>query len=448
MQLKDLTLARYAELRGQTKLPPAELEALQKQKLLKLVGFARANNPFYRKLLPDLTKKGESLSLVEILPLLPIMDRKFIQDNYAALKTFIPGVKESDYGVSITSGSTGQPVRVAKYRPEYLSSYYGITLLEWEWHQRDINKRMGMLRLGVEDEDERLIGPPISYLGKPAVGFQYRSDGRPVDDLLLALIRLKPAYLFCNAITLRLVAKEMLTGNYPKLEIDQILSVSDPVDQNFRDLMKEAFNAKVIDRYSTEELGLFGVECPASNHVHIMAPDFILELLDESGQPVPPGKPGRVIVTALESSGMPLFRYDLADLAIADLECPIGITWPSLTQIVGRIRDYIDFPDGRKSIATFVKSTIVGLPDLYDFQAILFSDTILLIAGVKQPLSAKSKQEISSELSRIFGEHLRVEIRETTQLPLLKPVKRSEFIRRADKFWEAADPADYLKEQR
>lgn len=445
MQLRELTLARYAELREQTKLSAAELEAIQKHKLLKLVGFARANNPFYRKYLPDLTKLDDSLPLTEILNLLPIMDRKFLQDNYDSLKTFIPGAKEADYGVSITSGSTGQPVRVAKYQPEYLSSYYGITLLEWEWHNRDIKKRIGMLRLGTEDKDERPVGPPISYLGEPVIGFQYRSDGRPIDDLLLALIRLKPVYLFCNAITMRLVAKEMLTGNYPKLEIEQILSVSDPVDQNFRDLMKEAFNAKVVDRYSTEELGLFGVECPGATHVHIMAPDFILELLDESGQPVPPGTPGRVVVTAFASSAMPLIRYDLADLATAGTECPVGITWPSLVEINGRIRDYVEFPDGRKSIATFVKSTIVGLPDLYDFQAILFKDTILLIAGVKDPLTASSQQVIRSELSRIFGHHLRVEIRETNQLPLLKPVKRAEFIRRAENFWEAADPAEYLR---
>lgn len=442
--LEQKTLAHYADLKNLTSISLVELENLQKQKLLKLIKFARTNNPFFRNLLNNLPPNLESLSLGEILTLLPIMNRKFVQENFENLKITIPGTAEKDYGLSMTSGSTGEPVKVMKYRPEYLTSYYGITLLEWDWHNRDIKKPIGMLRLGVPDEDQRVVGPPISYLGDPAIGFQYRSDDRKVSELIETLIKFRPSYLFCNAITMRLVAKEYLTGNYPKLEIDQILSVSDPVDQNFRDLMKHAFNARVVDRYSTEELGLFGVECPKHHHIHIMAPDFILEILDEAGHPVPVGEQGRVVLTALSNSAMPLIRYDLADLARASANCEAGITWPAIDEIMGRVRDYVEFPDGKKNIATFVKSSIVELSDLYDFQAILFSDVILLIAGIKDPLSPASRAIIEAELHRIFGSHLRAEIRETTDLPLLKPAKRAEFIRMDRSFWDAADPREYL----
>lgn len=442
--LKALSLENLANLKKQQTLSPVELESMQRDNLIQLVQYARTNNPFYRSFLPDLAKLPDQTNLAELLQQLPIMNRSLIQQNYSKMKIIKPGTLEKDYGVSKTSGSTGQPVEIFKYSLEYRSVIYGISLLEWEWHNRDLAKPLAMFRIGAESDGDFVIQEPINYLGEVALGSQYRSDNRPIPELIDALLRHKPSYLFVNAITARLMAKEVLLGSYPKITIEQILSVSDPIDTNFRELMREAFSAKVVDRYSTEELGLFALQCAHADHLHIVAPHYLVELLDEANEPVPHGEPGRVVVTFFASSAMPLIRYELGDLAAAGDDCPSGITWPVLSQITGRVRDYVDYPDGSRNIATFVYSKILSLPDLYDFQAVLFSDTVLLVCGVTDPLSEASQQVIHAELSRIFGEQLRTEIRQTGQLPILKPAKRPEFIRISGPFWEAADLSEYL----
>jgi phenylacetate-CoA ligase len=66
--------------------------------------------------------------------------------------------------------------------------------------------------------------------------------------------------------------------------------------------------SKIIDRYSCEETGYIALQCPRHNHLHVISPVTILEIIDESGNPCPPGKPGRVLVTGMQSFAMPLIR--------------------------------------------------------------------------------------------------------------------------------------------
>jgi phenylacetate-CoA ligase len=276
------------------------------------------------------------------------------------------------------------------------------------------------------------------------MGFEYRSDTRPLSELALALVEKQPDYLFCNGITLRLLAKEFLDGKYPKVEIEQLLVVSDPVSQEFRDLMKAAFGARTIDRYSSEEFGLFGLQCPVEDHFHIVTPDFILEVLDENNQPVPDGGQGRAVITGLANRAMPLVRYEMGDIVKTGSACSAGITWPIVTEISGRTRDFVTWPDGTTTIATFVMSPILYLSDLYDYSCILFTDTILFVAGIKEPLSETSIETINTELLRIFGPGKQILIQETSILPIMRMHKRPEFFRRDEAYSPDFDPFEQV----
>jgi phenylacetate-CoA ligase len=67
--------------------------------------------------------------------------------------------------------------------------------------------------------------------------------------------------------------------------------------------------------YSTSETGPLGYQCThqtgAVHHIHEDA--TVVEVIDETGRPVPAGTPGELVVTPLTTSGMALFRYRLGD---------------------------------------------------------------------------------------------------------------------------------------
>lgn len=442
--LKNLTLLRRDQLLKSAFLPVEQNQEQQRLDLLNLVQFARNNNRFYRKFFPsDLDQQD---SLPEILNKLPTMNRRLLQDKFDSLETYIPGADEKRYGLSFTSGSTGQPVKVSKYWPEYIRELFAITLVEWDWCQRDLNKLIGFFRVGIKDNPQLELTAPFDYLGDTTMSFEYRSDNRSLDELAKVLVERKPNYLYCNGITLRLLAKEFVAGNYPRVNIEEILTVSDPISADFRQLMFDAFGARTVDRYSTEEFGILALQCPSSDHMHIVAPNFIIEVLDEQNQSVSTGAVGRILITWLANRAMPIVRYDLGDLVRLDYSCPAGITWPAVSEVVGRVRDYVTWQDGTTTIATFVMSKVGQLPDLYDYSCILFKDTVLFVAGVKSQLSENSQEIIREELLRIFGPGLKRIVWQTHKLPLLRMHKRPEFFKLDQPYLEGFNPVEFLEQ--
>lgn len=78
-------------------------------------------------------------------------------------------------------------------------------------------------------------------------------------------------------------------------------------------------------------------ECSAGRGGHLNPELVILELIDDEGQPVPPGEIGEVTVTTLGVEGMPLLRYKTGDLCRAYYEpCSCGRHTTRLSPVIGR----------------------------------------------------------------------------------------------------------------
>jgi len=80
----------------------------------------------------------------------------------------------------------------------------------------------------------------------------------------------------------------------------------------------------------------------------VQSESLILEVLDDAGQPCQPGEVGRVVITDLHNFATPLIRYEIRDYAEVGPACPCGKGLPTLSRIMGRRRNMVTFPDGRK----------------------------------------------------------------------------------------------------
>ncbi|GLW30803.1 phenylacetate--CoA ligase family protein [Actinoplanes regularis] len=91
--------------------------------------------------------------------------------------------------------------------------------------------------------------------------------------------------------------------------------------------------------YSTNETGPIGYQCThQSGGTHHLHDDvMIVEVVDqETGDPVPPGTEGELLVTPLKDTGMALFRYRIGDRGrIETTPCPCGSSAQVLT-LLGR----------------------------------------------------------------------------------------------------------------
>lgn len=132
----------------------------------------------------------------------------------------------------------------------------------------------------------------------------------------------------------------------PKLQ--QVITFTETVDDELRERTRRVLGAQISDRYSCEELGPIAFQCPRSEaHYHVAVSNVMVEVVDASGQPLPFGTQGSVLVTGLHQWASPALRYELGDVGTLLQHCPAcGVTVPALTRLLGRRRVLVERPNG------------------------------------------------------------------------------------------------------
>jgi phenylacetate-CoA ligase len=114
-------------------------------------------------------------------------------------------------------------------------------------------------------------------------------------------------------------AKEMLSCYKKCVFTDGILT-----SELSQKLKEEGYVGEHYSLYSVIEAGLLAIDCKEHDGLHL--PDnFIIEVIDEAGKPVPDGEKGRVVVTNLAVEATPYIRYMTHEIATLSREvCKCG----------------------------------------------------------------------------------------------------------------------------
>ncbi len=112
-----------------------------------------------------------------------------------------------------------------------------------------------------------------------------------------------------------------------------------------RERIERVWGARVFDHYGMTEIGPVAVEADARpGQMYLLESDYLAEVIDPAtGEPVPAGTAGELVLTNLGRVGSPLIRYRSGDLVrIATDPDPTGRTWRRLDGgILGRTDDMI-----------------------------------------------------------------------------------------------------------
>ena len=134
-------------------------------------------------------------------------------------------------------------------------------------------------------------------------------------------------------------AEEMGIKPLQDLSLEVAFVSGGMLPESLRATMREKHGVTVTQAYASADLGLVAYECPRHSGMHL-AEDVIVQIADpETGQPVPAGAAGEVVVTTFNTV-YPLIRFGTGDLSVLDPSaCACGRTAPRLTRILGRTDD-------------------------------------------------------------------------------------------------------------
>jgi len=118
---------------------------------------------------------------------------------------------------------------------------------------------------------------------------------------------------------------------------------AEPWSEETRKRIEEKTGIDAFDVYGTSELsGPLFTECVERNGLHVWADHFLIEIVDENGEPVGEGERGELVVTTLTKEAMPLIRWKTGDITIMEEEkCNCGRTHPRIMRILGRADDML-----------------------------------------------------------------------------------------------------------
>jgi len=120
---------------------------------------------------------------------------------------------------------------------------------------------------------------------------------------------------------------------------------AEPYTEETRRKIEEGLGIKVYNSYGLSEMNGPGVafECVHQSGMHLWEDHFLMEIIDPgSGDVLPPGERGELVLTTLCREAMPLLRYRTRDItAIVDDPCPCGRTSRRIQRMVGRADDML-----------------------------------------------------------------------------------------------------------
>jgi len=120
---------------------------------------------------------------------------------------------------------------------------------------------------------------------------------------------------------------------------------AEPCSESMRNEIEEKWDILATDIYGLSEIIGPGVaqECEQKSGLHIFEDVFYPEIINpDSGEQVPEGEDGELVITTLTKTGSPLIRYRTRDIvSIERGPCPCGRTSPRISKIKGRTDDML-----------------------------------------------------------------------------------------------------------
>jgi phenylacetate-CoA ligase len=162
-----------------------------------------------------------------------------------------------------------------------------------------------------------------------------------------ALERLGPRAVYGYPTAIYLMALWLREQGNDRIRPAAVFTASETLLPHYREVIEAAFGCPVLDWYGATEFIANITQCEQGSY-HIKHEYGVVELVDETGRPVPADEPGLLVGTGLNNHAMPLFRYQVGDLAVAGRgSCPCGRAGRLIESIVGRTEDVVVTPEGR-----------------------------------------------------------------------------------------------------
>ena len=301
------------------------------------IGAMREAGSFYGK---RLAACGiERVETAEDFRRLPFSEKKDLRDAYPLGLMSVP--EEEIIRIHSSSGTTGKPVIVPYTRKD---------VEDWA-----IQFARCYAMAGITNRDRIQITPGYG-LWTAGIGFQAGCErlgamAVPMgpgntDKQIQMMIDMKSTVLCATSSYALLLAEEIeKRGVRDTIHLKTGIIGSERWGAKMRASIEEKLGIQTYDIYGLTEIygpGI-GITCDAHTGIHYWDDYIYLEIIDPvTGENLPDGAGGEIVITTLRKEGAPLIRFRTHDLSrIIPGKCGCGREYPRIDTIEGRTDDMV-----------------------------------------------------------------------------------------------------------
>lgn len=322
-------------------LPRPALEALQLKRLQMVLELVCSNVPFYKASFAKAGISPADVKCLDDLQRLPFTTKQDMRDSYPYDLFAAP--MEEIVRIHASSGTTGKPT-VVGYTQKDIATWTDLmarSFMAAGAHKGDIIHNAygyGLFTggLGAHYGAERLGASVI-----PISGGNTKRQIMIMQDFGSTVLTCTPSY------SLFMAEEAKVEGvDFRNLKLRVGIFGAEPWSEAMRDEIEQKLNLSAIDIYGLSEIMGPGVaiECiEAKKGLHIWEDHFIPEIIDPlTGQRLPEGERGELVVTTITKQGIPLIRYRTRDITSLTYEpCICGRTHARISRMSGRSDDML-----------------------------------------------------------------------------------------------------------
>ncbi|MFQ5616491.1 MAG: phenylacetate--CoA ligase family protein, partial [Anaerolineales bacterium] len=349
------------------------LVALQAERLYKLLLELENKNSFYTARLRALGAEVGDFTTLAALTKFPFTTKQELLDDQIANPPFGTNLTYPEHTYTRyhqTSGTTGKPLKV----PDSAES--------WDWW----GQCWGYVLAGAGlTADDRLF---VAFGFGPFIGFWASIEGaRQIGAMMvpgggrdslqrLQLMQDTGCTALCStptyALRLAEVAREAnfdLSG----LPVKATIHAGEPGANvpTTKKRIEAAWGAKCYDHAGATEIGAHSFECQVQpGGTHINEAEFIAEVIDpDTGEPIPAGQPGELVLTNLGRFCFPVIRYRTGDIVkLDDAVCDCGRTFVRCEGgVIGR-RDDMLIVRGVNIYPSAIENLVLAFEEINEFR--------------------------------------------------------------------------------
>jgi phenylacetate-CoA ligase len=410
-------------------MPRTELEKKQLQLFREKVNFCYENSAFYRNKFKKAGVKPEDIKTLKDVQKVPFTVKDDLKDNYPLGMLTVN--RDDIVEIHASSGTTGNPV---------VGAYTKNDMDVW----KELMSRC-LYTTGVRSNDVLHIAYGYG-LFTGGLGFHYGAQGvgstiipasGGMTQRQIKLMKDLGATVLCCTPSFAVYLAETMCaeGINPRADLKLRLGLfgAEPWSEKIRERVQLELGIEAYDVYGLTELCGPGVsiECNAHNGLHIWEDHFLAETIDpKTGESLPRGEEGELVLTSLTKTGLPVLRYRTRDITILDKEkCNCGRTHARMLRVSGRSDDMLKIK-GVNVFPSQIEYAIMGFPELAcQYQIVLDRPGALDVFTVKVEIAERTLKDPQTDLNDLKHRVLEKIHNITGLSPTLELVKPGEIPR-------------------